>query len=214
MKLALFGAGGMIGSRILSEALRRGHEVTAVVRHPEEFAHKHKNLTVAKGDVLDSASVAEAVKGHDAVLSAVGPAPEVVKGAARSLIDGLTRAGVRRLVVVGGASSLEVAPGVRLVDAPNFPQEFLPVARAHGEALGTLKKNTTLDWTYVSPPAMIGPGERTGKFRVGKDQLLRDARGESRVSAEITQSHFSMRLNIRSIFASDLRWAIECASSY
>ena len=184
MKLALFDASGMIGSRILSEALRRGHEVTAVVRHPEKFAHKHKNLTVAKGDVLDSASVAEAVKGHDAVLSAVGPAPEVVKGAARSLIDGLTRAGVRRLVVVGGASSLEVAPGVRLIDAPHFPKEFLPVARAHGEALGTLKKNTTLDWTYVSPPAMIGPGERTGKFRVGKDQLLTDARGESRISAE------------------------------
>src|SRR5882724_8508044 len=92
MKLALFGASGLIASRILSEALRRGHEVTAVVRHPEEFAHKHKNLTVVKGDVLDAAGVVTIVKGSDAVLSAVGPAPQVVEGAARSLIDGLTRA--------------------------------------------------------------------------------------------------------------------------
>ena len=129
MKLALFGASGMIGSRILSEALRRGHEVTAVVRHPEEFAHKHKNLAVVKGDVLDVGSIVGAVKGHDAVLSAVGPEPAVVTGAARALIDGLTQAGVRRLIVVGGASSLEVTPGVQLIDTPNFPKEVLTIAR-------------------------------------------------------------------------------------
>ena len=184
MKLALFGASGMIGSRILSEALRRGHEVTAVVRDPAKFAHKHNHLTVVKGDVLDAAGVARIAKGHDAVLSAVGPAPEVVKGAAHSLIDGLTQAGVRRLVVVGGASSLEVSPGVQLIDTPLFPKEVLPVARAHGAALATLRKNKTLDWTSVSPAAMIAPGERTGKFRLGKDQLVTDAKGESRISAE------------------------------
>src|SRR5882724_5756624 len=100
MKLALFGASGMIGSRILSEALRRGHEVTAVVRDPSKFGVRHTNLTVVKADVLDADRVASTVKGHDAVLSAVGPAPEVITGAPRSLNDGMTRAGVKRLVVV------------------------------------------------------------------------------------------------------------------
>ena len=184
MKLALFGANGMIGSRILSEALRRGHQVTAVVRDPAKFAMRHKNLTVVKGDVLDADGVASAVKGHDAVLSAVGSSTEVITGAVRSLSDGLTRAGVKRLVVVGGSGSLEVAPGIQLIDSPQFPKEWLAPARAHSAALATFRKNTTLDWTNVSPPALIAPGERTGKFRLGTDQLVTDAKGESRISAE------------------------------
>ena len=184
MKLALFGANGMIGSRILSEALRRGHQVTAVVRDPAKFAVRHKNLTVVKGDVLDADSVASAVKGHDAVLSAVGPSTDVITGAARSLNDGLTRAGVKRLVVVGGSGSLEVAPGIQLIDSPQFPKEWLAPARAHSAALAMFRKNTTLDWTNVSPPALIAPGERTVKFRLGTDQLVTDAKGESRISAE------------------------------
>ena len=184
MKLALFGASGMIGSRILSEALRRGHEVTAVVRDPAKFAVRHKNLTVVKGDVLDADGVASTVKGHDSVLSAVGPSTEVITGAPRSLNDGMTRAGVKRLVVVGGAGSLEVAPGIQLIDTPQFPKEWLAPARAHSVALATLRKNTTLDWTNISPPALIAPGERTGKFRLGTDQLVTDAKGESRISAE------------------------------
>src|SRR5208282_4915411 len=141
MKLVLFGASGMIGSRILSEALRRGHEVTAVVRDPAQLAAKHKKLTVVKGDVLDADTVALVAKGQDAVLSAVGPAADVITGAPRSLIDGLTRAGVKRLVVVGGAGSLEVAPGIQLIDTPEFPNEWLAPAKAHSAALATLRKN-------------------------------------------------------------------------
>jgi putative NADH-flavin reductase len=134
--------------------------------------------------VLDATSVAAAVKGHDAVLSAVGPTPEIIAGAARSLIEGLTRAGVKRLVVVGGAGTLEVAPGVLLLQTPQSPAEYELVAQAHGTALNTFRQNTTLDWTFVSPAAFIQPGERTGRFQLGGDQLLVDAKGDSRISAE------------------------------
>ena len=214
MKLVLFGASGMIGSRILSEALRRGHEVTAVVRHPERFAHKHKNLAVVKGDVLDVGSIVEVVKGRDAVLSAVGPEPAVVTGAARALIDGLTQAGVRRLVVVGGASSLEVAPGVQLIDTPNFPKEVLPIARAHGAALATLRKNHTWIGHTSARAAMIALGSAPGKFQMGADQLVTDAKGESLSPRKISRWHFSMKSSIRNIFGSALRWRIECAASH
>lgn len=192
MKLALFGAGGMVGSRIAKEALARGHQVTAIVRDPARFflpaenPEHHENLTVVQGDVLDPASVASAVAGHDAVISAVGPRagdPQMVVEAARSLVEGVARAGVRRLVAVGGAGSLEVAPGVQLVDAPDFPEEFRAVAIAHRDAL-EVYRTADLDWTSISPPVFIEPGERTGRYRVGGDQLLSDDKGQSRISAE------------------------------
>lgn len=184
MKIVLYGASGMIGSRLLSEALRRGHAVTLVVRDRQRITPPKGRVLVVEGDVLDATSVAAAVKGHGAVLSAVGPTPEIIAGAARSLIEGLTRAGVKRLVVVGGAGTLEVAPGVLLLQTPQFPAEHELVAQAHGTALTTFRQNTTLDWTFVSPAAFIQPGERTGKFRLGGDQLLVDAKGDSRISAE------------------------------
>jgi putative NADH-flavin reductase len=174
----------MIGSRLLREAVRRGHAVTAVVRDPRKFAAPAGRVIVIKGDVGDAASVAAAVTGHDAVLSAVGPAPEIIAGAPRALIEGLTRAGVKRVIVVGGAGSLEMSPGVQLVDRPDFPAEYRAVALAHRDALNVFRQNTTLDWTYVSPPADIQPGERTGKFRLGGDALIADAKGRSRISAE------------------------------
>ena len=118
------------------------------------------------------------------MLSSVGPTPEIIAGAARSLIEGLTRAGVKRLVVVGGAGTLEVAPGVLLLQTPQFPAEYELVAQAHGTALNTFRQNTTLDWTFVCPAALIEAGVRTGKFRLGGDQLLVDANGDSRISAE------------------------------
>jgi putative NADH-flavin reductase len=184
MKIALYGAGGMIGSRILREALSRGHAVTLVVRDRRKLVPPTGRVLVVEGDVLDPGSVAAAVKGQEAVLSAVGPTPEIITGAARSLIEGLTRAGVRRLVVVGGAGSLEVAPGVLLLQTPDFPAEYAAVAKAHAVALTTFRQNATLEWTFLSPAAMIQPGARTGVFRLGGDQLLVDAAGESRISAE------------------------------
>lgn len=184
MKLVLFGASGMIGSRILSEALRRGHSVTVVVRDPNKFRAPAGAISVITGDVTDAASIAAAVKGHDAVLSAIGGTVEVVKAAAQPLLDGLITARVKRLLVVGGAGSLEVAPGIQLLATPDFPAAWKGYALAHAEALQIFRKNTTLDWSYLSPAALISPGERTGTFRLGDDQLLTDATGQSRISAE------------------------------
>lgn len=183
MKLALFGATGVIGSRIFKEALQRGHHVTAVVRDPTNF-HARSFQGVAKGDALDPTSVAATVRGHDAVLSAIGPGSDAIVGAAHSFLEALPHAGVKRLVIVGGAGSLEVAPGVLFVDAPNFPKEYLGQARANCEALNIYRRNAALDWTFVSPAVWIAPGKRTGHFRLGGDQLLVDAKGESRISAE------------------------------
>jgi uncharacterized protein len=184
MYVVLFGASGMIGSRILKELLHRGHTVTAVVRNPEKIAAY--GAFVVMGDVLDPRSVAAAAKGAEAAISAYAPprGEEIMLSAAvRSLLEGLTVAGVRRLIVVGGAGSLEVAPGVQLVDAPGFPEEWKAIALAHRDVLPILKASR-FDWTYLSPPATIQPGERTGKFRLGDTHLVADEKGESRISAE------------------------------
>jgi uncharacterized protein len=186
MNIVLFGASGTIGQRILREALERGHSVTAIVRQPEQIAVTHPNLTVKAGDVLDSAFVAQAVAGFDAVISAVGPKgqqPSMLSESAHSLIEGLTRAGVKRLIVVGGAGSLEAAPGTLVYDTPDFPAAWRPGAMAHGEGL-KVYRSADLDWTYFSPAYFIQPGERTGKYRVGFEQLLRDEGGKSFISAE------------------------------
>jgi putative NADH-flavin reductase len=186
MRLVVYGAGGTIGRRITQEALRRGHRVTAVGRDPANLEPPSNGLAVLRGDVLEPAGVARSVAGHDAVVSAVGAGqgpPDMVVRAAHSLIDGLRRAGVRRLLVVGGAGSLEVAPGVQLVDAPDFPAAWRPIALAHGEALAVYRA-ADLDWTYFSPAAIIEPGERTGRYRTGRDQLLTNGEGKSRISAE------------------------------
>ena len=184
MKVVLFGASGMIGSRVLEELLRRGHDVTAVVRNPEKIAVK--GVKVVKGDVTDEASVAKAVQGADAVISAYAPPQKqesMLLNATRALIAGVAKAGVRRLIVVGGAGSLEIAPGVQLVDIPEFPEEWKAIALAHRDVLPILKQSN-LAWTYLSPAGLIQPGERTGKFRLGGTQLLKDEKGESRISAE------------------------------
>ena len=184
MKIALLGAGGMIGSRISAEALARGHEVTAVVRTPGKLAAKHARLKEAQGDALSAESIAQVVSGHDAVISAISaPEQQELLRATAAQIEGVRRARVPRLLVVGGAGTLEVAPGLQLVDAPDFPAAYKPPALAHREVLAVYRK-TDLDWTYLSPAAVITPGERTGKFRLGKDQLVTDAKGESRISAE------------------------------
>jgi putative NADH-flavin reductase len=188
MKIAVFGASGRIGSRIITEALNRGHDVTAVVRKPETYTVIHEHLKVARGDIFESQSVEGAVFDHDVVVSAYSPS----HGAAASsiaevvlpLTKGLKQAHVKRLIVVGGAGSLEVSPGVQVVDTPDFPAEFKAVASAHRDALKAYQKEKELDWTYVSPSAEILPGERTGRFRVGTTQLLTDDQGKSHISME------------------------------
>jgi putative NADH-flavin reductase len=184
MKIALFGT-GMIGSRIAREALRRGHQVTVVARTPGKLP---KDLAVreVQGDARDVDSIVQAVRGHDAVISAVGAGTGEQSGllqANEALIRGVKQAGVPRLLVVGGAGSLEVKPGLQLVDLPDFPEAYKAPALAHREVLNLYRK-ADLDWTYLSPAALITPGERTGKFRLGGDQLVADAKGESRISAE------------------------------
>ena len=187
MKLALFGIGGMLGSRIAQEALNRGHHITALVRDIHRVSITHEQLTPIPGNVLDPSNVATVVSGHDAALSAIGPAkdqePQMLVQVAYSLIEGLKRTGVKRLVVIGGAGSLEVKPGLQLVDTPGFPAAYLPLARAHRDAFNVYRASD-LDWTSISPARDIEPGQRTGKFRIGTDQLLTDEMGESRISAE------------------------------
>ncbi len=173
MKIALFGATGMIGSRIATELESRGHEIVYATR--------------ASGyDVTDPASVAAAAAGADAIVSAVSArgASYTLLDVARSLVEGARRAGVGRIVIVGGAATLEVAPGVRLLDTPDFPDEFKEEARQGAEALEFYRTVDDLDWTYVSPAAYIHPGERRGTYRANKHELLVDASGNSEISAE------------------------------
>jgi uncharacterized protein len=184
MKVVLYGASGMIGSRILQELLSRGHQVTAVVRNPAKITAP--GVRVLKGDVTDAASVAQTAKGADAAISAYAPPKgeePTISAALLALLDGLDEAGVRRLIVVGGAGSLEAAPGVALVDAPGFPDAYRDIAMAHRDLLPILRESD-LDWTYLSPAGFIQPGERTGKFRLGATTLVVDEKGESRISAE------------------------------
>jgi putative NADH-flavin reductase len=188
MKIAVFGAGGRIGSRIVDEALRRGHDVTAVVRNPASFTKVEEHLKVAKGDIFDSQDVQTGAFNQDAVVSAYSPTggatPSTIEEVVVPLVNGLKQAHVKRLIVVGGAGSLEVAPGVQLVDSPGFPEAYKPVALAHRDALRRYQKEDELDWTYISPAAEIAAGERTGNFRKGTTQLIADANGRSFISME------------------------------
>jgi uncharacterized protein len=187
LKIALFGATGMIGSRIAAEATRRGHQVTALSRHPERIEARDTSVKAAKADVTDAASVADAVRGHDVVASAYAP-PQgdaaLVVTASKALVEGVRKAGLKRLVVVGGAGSLEVAPGKQLVDSEGFPDAYKAVALAHRDALAYYRTVNDIDWTFFAPAALIAPGERTGTFRTAADVLLTDADGTSRISAE------------------------------
>ena len=189
MKIAVIGATGFMGSAIVQEALSRGHEVTAIVRHPEKVK-LHAKLHPQKGDVYNEDEVARLVAGHGAVISAFNPGwsnPDMynqqVKGT-RAIINGVKKAGIKRLLFVGGAGSLEVKPGVQSVDLPDFPKEWKQGALATRETLNLLRQEPSLEWSFLSPSADIPPGQRTGKFRIGTDQLLRDANGQSRISTQ------------------------------
>lgn len=188
MNIALIGASGFIGSGLLAEALDRGHQVTALVAHPEKLAPR-EGLTVLGTDVLDTARLAQQLAGFDAVISAFsGHAQEDVRGyygrGIESIVQAVGQAGVPRLLVVGGAGSLEVAPGVQLVDTPEFPEQWKGTALGARDTLERLRREPALDWTLLSPAALIQPGERTGRFRIGGDQLLVDEQGNSRISVQ------------------------------
>ncbi|MFL9923893.1 NAD(P)-dependent oxidoreductase [Herbaspirillum lusitanum] len=179
MNIAIIGASGNVGSRILEEALRRGHSVTALARNTAGIAAR-AGVTAKNVDVLDSAALSAAVRGHDAVISSGRFA--AFKSA--DVLGPLKQAGVKRLLVVGGAGSLEIAPGKALLDLPDFPAEYKPEASAGRVFLEELRNEKELDWTFISPSALFVPGERTTTFRLGKDALLTAADGKSWISYE------------------------------
>ena len=179
MKIAVIGASGNAGSRITAELARRGHSVTAIARHPEKIA-AHANVTPTEGDVMDQAGLARLLAGHDAAISSVHfLASDPVR-----LIAAAKESKVGRYLVVGGAGSLEVAPGVRLVTTSGFPVAYKAEAEAGGAFLDLLRAEKELNWTFLSPSALFVAGERTGKFRLGIDQLLTAADGKSSISFE------------------------------
>ncbi len=184
MKLFIFGVTGNAGQAILQEALTRGHSVTAAARQTGYF-HPIGSEQVVTADALD-VNVSEAIKGHDAVIVAVSgrkTGHDTVAKIANNLLAALPAAGVSRLIWVGGAGSLEVAPGVALFNTPQFPAVYKEEALGQAAALDVLKSsNTEVNWTYISPAALIGPGGRSGNYRTGGDQLLTDAAGNSSIS--------------------------------
>lgn len=189
MKLVLFGATGQIGSRVLAEALDRGHAVTAVVRDPSRLSTTHEHLDVVTGDATDPATWRDVVADADVLVASLSPRRDTPVDAmpriAQGFLDALDGRDGPRLVWVGGAGSLEVAPGVRLMDTDTFPAEWLPEVRAMAATLDVLRAAPDgIGWTFISPAAWIEPGERTGHYRTGGDQLLVDAAGESRISME------------------------------
>jgi putative NADH-flavin reductase len=179
MKVALIGVTGRVGSRLLAELLRRGHQVTGIARDVSKVTGQSK-LVLKNADANQSGQLVPLLKGHDAVFSAL----KFATANAAALIAAVQQAAVARLLVVGGAGTLEVAPGVQALDAPGFPDAYKPEATAGRVFLEALREEAELDWTFLSPSAEFVPGERTGKFRLGLDQLLVGRDGKSWISME------------------------------
>ncbi|HEY0820292.1 MAG TPA: NAD(P)-dependent oxidoreductase [Rhizobacter sp.] len=183
MKIALIGGTGFVGSALLEELLRRGHAVTALARDPAKLAAR-PGLTVVQADAQQSAQVAQAVEGADAVVSAYNPGwqepqlHDLFLQGTEAILEGVKRSGVKRVLVVGGAGSLYIAPGLQLVDTPEFPPAWKQGALAAREALNRIRNEPSLDWTFVSPAVHLTPGERRGSFRLGGDDVLLDANGQ------------------------------------
>jgi len=183
MKIALVAATGKIGSHIARRALQRGHSVTAIVRSARELPPELAGARLVVAPIDDAAALAAAARGHDVLASAFGSAHGgPIAAAAPRVIAAARAAGVKRVLWVGGAGNLQIAPGQLLRDAPAFPAAYLPYALAHGEALAALRAADDLDWTFYAPAAEIGPGEALGTFRTGRDALIADASGRSRIS--------------------------------
>lgn len=188
MNITLIGASGFIGSAILNEALARGHKVTALVTRPEKIAPRD-GLAVHASDVNDVGSLTAQLKGADAVVSAFsGHAQQDVLGyyvkGSQAIVSAVKEARAARLLVIGGAGSMEVAPGVQLIDTPDFPPQYKATAEGARQVLQLLRKEASLNWTVISPSAVIAPGQRTGVFRSSLNQLLVAADGKSSISVE------------------------------
>ena len=183
MNVVVYGATGNSGKEIVKELLRRGHEVTAVARKVNSI-NAEEGVTAKADDLSNVEAIAAILKGADAVVSAYAPPPtdtDALVGVTEREIAAVKSAGARRLLVVGGAGLLEVAPGVTLIKSGHLPAEYLPIAASHEKALEVLRKSD-INWTYLSPAAYFVPGERTGKFRLGTKELIADAKGESKIS--------------------------------
>ena len=190
-KVVLTGASGFVGSDILNEVLNRGFEVTAVVRHPAKIKIQNENLKVVKVDVSSLNEVAEVCKGADAVISAFNPGwsnPNIYDETIKvylTIVNGIKKAGINRSLMVGGAGSLFIAPGLRLMDSGEVPENILPGVKALGEFyLNFLNKEKKVDWVFFSPAADMRPGVRTGRYRLGKDDMIIDIVGNNHISVE------------------------------
>ncbi|MCO5240781.1 MAG: NAD(P)-dependent oxidoreductase [Chitinophagaceae bacterium] len=193
MKLILIGATGFVGSAVLKEALNRGHKVTAIVRDPGKISMQNDQLSVVRGNVMDTAALAEQIKGSEVVISAYNAGwnnpdlyNEFLKGS-QSVQEATKRSGVKRLIVVGGAGSLFIAPGVQVVDTSEFPTDWKPGALAARDYLGLLQKEEQLDWTFLSPALEMHQGlprKRTGIYRTGSDNPVFDANNKSTISVD------------------------------
>jgi uncharacterized protein len=179
MKIALIGATGIVGTRLISELRRRGHQVTAIARRPETL-DRQDGVNPAVGDVQNENALAAVLAGHDVAIHSV----KFLSSDPAKVIAATKAAKVPRLLVVGGSGSLEVAPGLTLVNSPGFPPEYKPETLAGVKFLDVLREEKELDWTFLSPSSLFAPGTRTGKFRLGKDELLVGADGQSRISTE------------------------------
>lgn len=193
MKVALIGASGFVGSHILQELLNRGHQVTAIVRNPEKVNIQHSNLVVKKGDVYNEQEVTTLVKGLEAVISAFNPGwtnPNIYEdflAGSKAIQQGVKAAAVNRFIVIGGAGSLEVAPGVQLIDTPKFPAEYKAGASGARDYLNIIKQEKELDWTFISPAIEMHQGTagvRRGTYRTALDNPVFDENGRSILSVE------------------------------
>ena len=176
MKVALLGATGKAAARLIAELRRRGHEVTGIARRP---AQADLGIPLELADANDPVALAGVLRSHDALISAA----RFVSVEAATILEAMKRAGVARILVVGGAGTLFVAPGLQVLDAPGFPEAFRAEVTAGRDFLEALR-GSDADWTFLSPALQFGPGERTGTFRLGGDELMRDVDGESRISYE------------------------------
>lgn len=177
--IALIGASGKIGSKICAELLARGHRVTGIARHPEKVA-AGAGVTAVAGSVEAPGDLAQLLKGHDAVISATPFTPGLIE----NLLEAVRKSGVKRFLMVGGAASLASEPGGKPVfdTLPPLPEPVLAQISEGIRSLKELRKADDLEWTFLSPAVMIGPGERTGKFRLGGEVVVKDAEGNSRIS--------------------------------